>query len=365
MRKLLSLTAVLAVAACGTPAGPDGADPVDTADTVAFTEVDLGGATPVRLAAAGDDLYVAVRRGSSPGLVRLTRDAPADVPLTAATGYGQQALWYSFAADGRRVLAVGGKSGGAHGNVRWSVWTGDDRGVAEQAQTFGTFGGLGAGDLVDGVLPTAGPVLVGTWQSARAGSDIAVWTTDGTTWTRVSSADTALESSRETLKFPMAAAARGDTVVIAGWSLSGGRQRPTVWTGTPGEWTMTALPDPGRAGTATAVGCWAEGCAVAGRVDGRLAVWRLDGGTWTRDRAPDVPVGADDRLVPPTKQGTELVVGDRRHAIVLTRSGDTWVGRAAAGPSGAVTAVADLGGVTYLVTSGAGDRPTLWRAVAD
>jgi hypothetical protein len=64
------------------------------------------------------------------------------------------------------------------------VWSGSDTGVHEQPQAFSTFSGLGAGDLVDAVLTPAGAALVGSWQSADAGLDIAVWTAEGDTWSR-------------------------------------------------------------------------------------------------------------------------------------------------------------------------------------
>ena len=349
------LTVVLLLAGCAAPA--DGPPPVG------FARVDVPG-TPVRLAAGPDgDLLVAVREDGRPGLVRHAADGTnADIPLTPATEYGAEALWYSLTSAGDRILAVGGKRGGAHGNVRWSVWDGDRTGIAERPQAFSTFGGLGAGDLVDGVLPTTGPLVVGTWQSASAGSDAAVWTFDGTTWTRQSSAGTALESTRGELRFPMAATARGADVLVAGWELAGTHQRPIVWTLRAGTatvtTTVTALPDAGRAAMAVAVSCADDGCTVAGRVDGRLAVWRQRGEAWTRvDGLPDVRVGDTDRPVAPL--GDTLVYSDRGIVRIATLGGDV---RDTSGPTGVVTAVARVDDTTYVLAGPTTDDQILWRA---
>lgn len=351
MRVLPLLLVLLAVAACSSP------PPAETG----FSRVELpAGAVPERLAVLGDELLVGVRMDGKPGLVR-HRDGEntenTEVPLTPATGYGAEALWYSLTANGAEILAVGGRSGGAHGNVRWSVWRGTTAGIAEQPQVFSAFGGYGAGDLVDGVFPTTGPLLVGSWQSASAGSDAAVWTTDGTEWTRQSSAGTPLESTRAALKFPMAAASHGAEVVIVGWQLVKGRQQPVVWTLTNGTATLAALPDPGRTGAATSVTC-ADACDVAGRVDGRLAVWRGAGNTWRRvTEVPDVPVGDKDR--PQAPRGDTLVYTDRGNIHIGTLGGDM---RTAHGPTGVVTAVARVGDTTYVLAGPEDNKQTLWRA---
>jgi len=357
VRACVLLTIVLLLAGCSAP--PD-EPPPDGPSPVGFTQVDLPkGAVPVRLAAGdGGELLVAVRKDDRPGLLSLAADGTnTDIPLTSATEYGAEALWYSLAAAGDRILAVGGKRGGAHGNVRWSVWDGDRTGITERAQAFSTFGGLGAGDLIDGVLPSTGPLVVGTWQSASAGSDAAVWTFDGTTWTRGSSAGTALESTPEELKFPMAATTNGDDVLIAGWELADAHQQPIVWTLRGGTATVATLPDAGKSATAIAVSCTPD-CAVTGRVDGRLAVWRQRGGEWTRVTGlPDVRVGDTDRPAAPI--GDTLVYSDRGIVRVATLGTDI---RDTSGPTGVVTAVARVDDITYVLAGPTADKQFLWRA---
>lgn len=348
MRLLVVLAVAVLLAGCGAEAPA----------TVPFTRVDLpAGAVPARIAADGNDLIVAFRRDGRPGILRYANGRMADIPLVPATPYGAEASWFSLATDGHEILAVGGRAGGAHSNVRWSVWRTDGAGIAEQPQKFSTFGGYGAGSLVDGVVPAGGsPVLVGVWQGATVGSDVTLWTTDGTAWNRQSSADTPLESTEESLKFPLSATAHGADVVIAGWQLTGGRQQPVVWTLRAGVATLTPLPDAGRSGMAITVSC-EDTCAVAGRVDGRLAIWRQTGNAWRRVAdVPDVPVGDDDRPMPPL--GDTLLFSSRLTVRVATLGGDV---RDAAGPTGVVTAVARVGDSVYALAGPDKNNQTLWR----
>ncbi|TDV53920.1 hypothetical protein [Actinophytocola oryzae] len=347
--RLLSIIAVLLlVAGCST----------EEPAKAQFTKVTVPG-VPARLAAQGDQLVVATRVAGKPAMVRYRAGKVTEVALTPTTGYGAEALWYSLSADADQLLAIGGKTGGAHGNVRWSVWrTTPDGGLAEQPQPFSTFGGLGGGALIDGVLPTkGGPLLVGTWQSHSAGADVMLWATDGTYWNRQDVAGTPLESTSASLKFPESAAAHGADVVIAGWVVDKGRQRPVVWTLRDGVATLAPLPDGGRNGTAITVSC-ADTCSIAGRVDGKLALWRQDGNSWRRrSDVPVVTVGDRDRPVPPV--GDTLVYSDRGNVHVATLGGDD---RAAAGPTGVVTAVTRVGDTTYVLAGPDDDKQTLWRA---
>jgi hypothetical protein len=323
-----------------------------------FTAVELpSGVVPVRIAATGGLLYVAVSRDGKPGMLRYEKGRATEIPLTPATPYGSRAEWQSLAADGTGILAIGSKTGGAHGNPRWSVWRTQGTRLVEQPQKFSAFGGYGAGSLVDGVLPASGPLLVGVWQSETVGSDAAVWTTDGTLWNRQSSAGTPLESTPDALKFPMAATTHGADALIAGWQLADGRQQPVVWTLRDGVATLTPLPDAGKSGMAITVTC-ADTCAIAGRVDGKLAIWRQSGNAWRRvSDVPDVPVGDHERPVPPV--GDTLVYSDRSMVRVATLGGDA---SDAAGPTGVVTAVARVHDTTYVLAGPDKDNQILWRA---
>ncbi len=345
------------------------------------------GAHPQVLAAAGDALLVGVRHEGPqprPGLLRRAPDptpdaAVTEVPLQPATPYGRTASWYALAAAGDRVLGVGGDRGGAHGNVRWSVWTGSPTGVQEQAQAFSTFGGWGAGELVGAALTPHDALVVGSWQSADAGLDVAVWRPDGDVWARGDSTGTALASTRAALGFPTAAADHEQGVLVTGWRLASRAAGPVpvVWRSGPDPrgWTVTTLPDAGRSGAALAARCDGPTCAVAGRVDGVLALWRLVDRRWSRVAGlPPIPVADDQRLAPPLDpagrlrqivphggpdNGPDRGPGGGR-VVVVDAGGPTPAVRTAVGPTGAVRAAAVAGPWAFVITDEP-DGPRLWR----
>ena len=359
---------LLGASSCAAPSGAPGPA------SVRFVAVDLpAGAVPEVLAAAGQDVLVGVRVDDrEPRLFRLGPDAIAtDVPAVPATGYGRTATWYSVVSDGHRVLAVGGDRGGAHGNVRWSVWSGSVTGVREQPQAFSTFGGWGAGDLIDGVLAPDAAALVGSWQSSGAGLDLAVWTADGDTWSRIDSTGTPLASTRESLGFATDATNLGSGIVVAGWQVGGGQRgpAPVVWQSaalTSG-WTRTPLPDAGATGAAVAVRCAETACAVAGRVDGNLALWRSTDGTWSRVAGvPPLRVGDTDPLPAPLNPIGPItqVVSDGPVVRIVRMDGSTAAVHTAEGPAGPASAVVEVGGSVYLVAGPDEHTRRLWRADA-
>jgi hypothetical protein len=367
-RALVLVMAIWVAAACAAPSESTGPTPPPD---VAFTPVALpDGAVPEVLAADGNQLLVGVHREGAPqppGLVRRAPDGTVtEIPAQAATGYGRTASWYSLAADGNRILAIGGDRGGAHGNVRWSVWTGSNSGVAEHAQAFSTFGGWGAGDLIDAVLVPGGAAVVGSWQSDDAGLDVAVWTPEGDSWVRRSSTGTPLQSTRSSVAFATAATGFGAGVVVAGWQIAtgaGAGQAPVVWQSGPGAagWNKTVLPDAGKAGTSAAIRCAATACAVAGKVDGNLALWRLADGRWSRVAGlPPIAVGDSDRLAAPLDiDGTLTEVVADQGQVKVVEAGETASTRKAAGPTGPVTAAVRAGPSVFVV---AGER--LWQVDA-
>jgi hypothetical protein len=367
--KILTVVLVALIAGCG-----GGGSEQPAAVPAAMVELPAGTA-PVKLAVAGEDLLIGVRRDGQPlvpGLLRRARDgALGEVAVRGTSPYALLARWYSIDSDGDRIVALGGERGGAHSNVRWSIWTGRlSEALVEKPQGFSTFGGHGAGDLVDVVLTPVGPAAVGTWESKRVGSDVAVWTADGDVWLRQSSVGTPLESAMESLGFPMAATGLERGIVIAGWQLaveSGtSRMRPVVWRSSSGNtgWTSTPLPDSGQTGSAVAVRCRAATCGVAGHVDGRLAVWRLAGDAWTRvPGTPPIPVGDRDRMVAPIELDGRLtqLVPDGGKIKIARADGDRWTLRELSGPSGMVTAATAVGDALYLLAGPDENTQTLWR----
>jgi hypothetical protein len=366
---VLAALALLATAGCGqVPAGPE---------PLRFVAVDLPrDARPQVLAVAGEDLLIGVRRdtrSTPPGVLRRAQDGRVtEIPTEPASPYGRTATWYSLTSDGERVLGIGGDRGGAHGNVRWSIWSGGPTAIAEQPQAFSTFGGWGAGDLVDGVLTPSGPALVGSWQSSAAGLDVTLWTAVAGTWTRHDPAGTPLASTRSLLGFPTAATDSGPGILVVGWQYALGpddHQQPVVWRSDAGgrSWTRTALPDSGGAGAAVAARCSEDTCLVVGRVDGDVALWRRTTGTWTRvPGVPPIGVGDDDPLPAPLHNGHrwDQFVSDAGRLRVVTGDGTSTVVRPVEGPAGVVSSAVQVGGSVYLLAGPDPTSPQLWRADA-
>ena len=373
-RIIVVVAALLAaVAGCSKSSGGGPSEPAG----VAFTKVELpAGGVPVVLAAGGDSLLIGTRRDGQPLIPGLLRRGPdgavTEIPAQGVSPYGLIARWFSIVSDGDRIVGIGGENGGAHGNVRWSVWTGQPTAISEKAQAFSTFGGYGAGELADAVLTAAGPVLVGTWQSAKAGYDVAAWTADGDSWNRQESAGTALESTIDELAFPIAATALRQGILVTGWELTskpGSGPTPAVWQSSSGVtgWTKGPLPDGGHDGAAMSARCWDSVCGIAGRVDGKLAAWQLTDGSWTRiPNVPPVPVSDKDHLAAPVQLDGKvtLLVSDGGQVRVARHDGPQWTVRTATGPTGTVVAAARVGDTVYLIAGPDNKTQTLWRVDA-
>jgi hypothetical protein len=134
-----------------------------------------------------------------------------------------------------------------------------------------------------------------------------------------------------------------------------------VWRSRPDAagWVKTVLPDAGKAGTAKAIRCANATCAVAGTVDGALALWRLVDGRWSRVTGlPPIAVGDADRLAAPLDaDGSLTAVVAERGQVKVVEAGEAPTTHDAAGPTGAVTAAVRVGPSVFVV---AGDR--LWQA---
>ena len=277
---------------------------------------------PEVLAAGGDQLLVGVRREAGtaaragPPRARTAgspRSRPQPPPATGAWRPGTR--WPPTATGSS---GIGGDRGGAHGNVRWSVWTGSAAGVAEHSQAFSTFGGWGAGDLIDAVLTPGGSAVVGSWQSDDAGQDVAVWTPEGDTWVRRSSTGTALQSTRSAAvgsppRRPRSGRASSSR---AGGSRPGRARARHRWCGSRAGragWTKTVLPDAGKAGAAAAIRCAAATCAVSGRWTECWRCGSLADGRWSRVQGlPPIPVGDADQLAAPLDPDGPLDADRRR-----------------------------------------------------
>jgi hypothetical protein len=339
-----------------------------------WKKVDVGPAEPVTLTAHGDQLLVGLRHRDAkvvPELVMLDTDGrrtPIAVKPNPASPYAFEAIWYSIAYDGKQLLALGGASGGAHSNTRWTVWTGSPRtGLVERPQNFWTFGGQTAGDLFSAVLTQSGGALLGTWGGVETGNDAMVWLQqrDGK-WTRQDPTKTALQSTPSLLVGPAYGTTLGESIVLVGSQVrlapNTVAQEAAVWRSTKLNqgWTRIPLPDPGTRSLASTATC-ANDCVIAGSVDGKLAIWRLgaDGTAQRLQGVPEIPVSDKDKLPPPAVDGgtvVQVVAHDNKVQVLSGRDGG-WTVQDAQGPEGAVTAAALLPGHKLSVIAGA----SLWQ----
>ncbi|WP_425308649.1 hypothetical protein AADG42_07805 [Ammonicoccus fulvus] len=221
-----------------------------------------------------------------------------EVPLTMGPGYARETELVSVSVLGSDVVAVGGARGGAHGNVRWSVWRGSPAGLQEEPQTFETFGGWEAGGLVGSAYASAGPLIMGSWASPSGGVDFAVWQPVGERWLRIADAGPDLRATATRQPAAFAVTSDADSYFAVGSVTELGAppvERPALWHSTSprGPWRLTELPVPSAAtgqARAVAVSCAASRCVVAGRAGPQLLSWRLT-------LAGDGPAHADPPVI--------------------------------------------------------------------
>lgn len=304
----------------------------------AWTTRPLGAGQPRVLTTAGVDLLYGWSDAAGPHLALVTESpdgqvAAREVPLQPGTPYGRVTDWVSIVTDGTRVTAVGGAAGGAHGNTRWTVWSGTGAGLVEQPQEFEAFGGWDAGGVRGLGLLDGEPVLVGSWRGA-AGLDVTTWHPVGVAWLRDDSAGTPLAATATELPEATGVSGVPGALVVSGTvtRLQGGvRVRPAVWVGRPeGDALVWERTDPAALdGTrAETVGCAGAGCLVVGRSAGNMVAWAWASGSALPVGLPPVDLAENDVVLPPvaTPDGSWVVAVHRPQgpSPVLARSGDAW-----------------------------------------
>jgi hypothetical protein len=348
MRRLATVAIILAtLSACSDdkPAGPA---------PVAWSKVDVGPAEPVKLTAHDDQLLIGLRHRDAEVVPELQlleggQRKPIRVTPNPASPYAAEAIWYSIAYDGKQLLALGGASGGAHSNTRWTVWSGTlQTGLVERPQNFWTFGGQTAGDLYSAVITPSGRALLGSWGGVQTGNDAMVWLPDATeTWSRQDPTKTALQSTPSLLVGGGYGTTLGESILIVGSQVRLApnvvAQEAAVWRSAKLNqgWTRIVMPEPGNRSQANTASCTTASCTISGYVDGKLAMWQLDAsGTAKRlQGVPSIPVGDKDKLPPPIVDGDTVVqiVAQDNKVQMLTGQDGQWTVQDAQGPEGLVT----------------------------
>jgi hypothetical protein len=351
MRRLLAVALVVGILAGCATAAP-------AVDELAWRQVPLPeGFIAAQLVELDGELLVGGSKDDHPAL--LVGDELAAIPVEPTTFYGGLARWYSFAVHGSQLRALGGRTGGGHGNPRWSTWVGDAEHLAEVGTPgIEVFGGWRGGGMVGIAYAGDEPVIVGGRAGDAAGLDIAIWREQGGTWVEQSSTGTPLGASDDVLPFPTSVAGGGSQLLITGFTqrLGGGEVHvvANAWVGTPdGGWARLDLPSDTTEGRADAASCAADGCVIVGHGDGRLLAWRYAGGEVTPLALP--PVDADDELpAPVTWYGRPTLVAPGR---LLVETDDGW--RQRMGPPGIPIATAVVHETVYVLTAESGSV-TLW-----
>ena len=235
-------------------------------------------------------------------------------------------------------------------------------------QSFNTFGGWGAGDLLGPVLNGSGAAIAGSWAGARSGLDAAIWLPEGGRWVRQPSAGTPLESTPGLLVGPLSATGDGAGIMLPGSvvHLTAGvvRQPPTIWRSARANsgWARVDLPGSGTAGEAVSARCSGQECVLAGYVDHVVALWHLSRSA--ANRFADVPqVAATSRspMPAPLVVGGEIidVVSAGARVVVLAGGDRPWT--LTRGPLGEAVGSALVAGWVYVIAQGAGGSAVLWR----
>ena len=355
-RRLLAVLSVaVLLAGCVAPPQPN--------IRLQWLDVTRAGVVPAALVAVASDLVVAGTdaTGEAPAVVL---QAGGSVPLVPSEPYAASARIVSGASAGGVLYLIGGRAGGAHGNVRWTVWDGPVAGpVTSRPQEFFTFGGQDEGPLLGTVIVDGHPIVVGS-RGGAAGPNAALYAADGPIWHQLDT-PSALQSARGLVLGFTSVTAVGSTIVIAGDSVqatdAGVVQTPALFVGAVGGvWRRIDLPVP-TATTglrhATGVACAGTTCWVAGWAKNPI-VWEVslaDGSVGPTTAFLGDVAGADDPSALLTiVDGRPLLVTNASTpaAEVMCTGGWTTVKAPAR-----ATAAAGLGSDAYLA---AGDH--LWRA---
>jgi hypothetical protein len=229
--------------------------------------------------------------------------------------------------------------------------------------------------VIGAVLTPNGGALLGTWGSAVSGLDAAVWLPQGDKrWVRQNVVGTALQSTATLLVGPTSGTISGDGIVLGGSQVKLGpnlvEQHAAVWRSTRLNqgWSRLELPEAGTRSEVRAISCTATTCLASGYVDGKLAIWKIEGDKASRYQGvPQFAVGDKDRVPSAVESGGKLIqlATDGGKVKVLIGDGNQWTVRDATGPSDQVAQTVKVGDALYLLSGPVGGPLTLWRAVVD
>jgi hypothetical protein len=284
-----------------------------------------------------------------PAAWRYRAGAWQEVPVKPLTHYGIRAILRQVTCRGDDFAAMGGASGGAHGNLRITTWLAKGSGELVQNPLEDTemFGGGSAIGVEQMVAIESGYVMAGNWLHASGRAGPAVWfSPDGRTWSRLPE-DPLLASTPSVKRQANGAVGLGDQVLLLGEERKGGKDLPFAAMSSDGRmWRPLPLQGEGSllAGSGTVLVAW------RGQ---KLATWLFHEGQWRADGE----FGYGEGTQPPRVTGvTDSLIGGCAGSTcqLWQRSGSGWAATKlpaplAATPTSLVLLSSDGKGSTMLV----------------
>jgi hypothetical protein len=302
------------------PSGPPGRMVVRDAVRCAEAWTAVGG---VMLAAPSDD------RDSRPAAWRSTDGATwVALEVTATTYWGRRAILSTVACANDQVVAVGARSGGAHGNPRVTTFFEKSGGLDDQRAPVNLYGGATATNVgpITGAAP--GWLITGNRISGPA-----VWhSTDGRDFA-IEEDVPGLADEEGFTSLAQAATWDGEGWVVVG----GGNDRstldrePLVWVSPDARtWERHEVPGSKDFDDLERVVAVDDDLVAMGLRGDGFGVWRREGGDWSMGEA--FGVLPDDAHASPFV--SSLVAGDRglwattsdgaSYALWHSDDGDDW-----------------------------------------
>jgi hypothetical protein len=196
-----------------------------------------------------------------PAAWRLRGGAWQEIPAKPVSFYGERAILRQVACRGDDFAALGGASGGAHGNLRITTWIaqGGAEIVQNPLEDFEMFGGGSAIGVEQMVAFAGGYLMAGNWLHVSGRAGPAVWLSpDGQTWKRLPE-DPALASTDTVKRQANGAMVTDGLVYLLGEQRSSGKESMLVATSGDGvTWQReTAVGEGGvLAGAASTIAAW-------------------------------------------------------------------------------------------------------------
>ncbi len=197
----------------------------------------------------------------------------SEIPLKPVSFYGERAVLRQVACRGGDFAALGGASGGAHGNLRITTWYSEGNGplVQNALEDFEMFGGGSAIGVEQMIAFADGYLMTGNWLHASGLAGPAVWLThDGKSWKRLAE-NPSLASTGTLTRQANGAVSFGERVLLLGEQRSGGKDQPFLaWSGDGVSWEPGTLS--GEGSLLAGSNYW-----LAGWKGAEIATWKIEG----------------------------------------------------------------------------------------